>query len=113
MRFFADRLDAFAWGMAAGWLVTYLRLTHERRTIKNVRKAVDYLASYHDLTPAKSRTLVRKDWATGEEIWEACARFGPAKLASSSADVVVLIPSMKDECAIRDHAADHGVANVL
>jgi hypothetical protein len=74
MRFFADRLDTFAWGMAAGWLVTYLSLTHERRTVKNVRKAVDYLASYHDLTPAKSRSLLRKDWATDEEVWEVYRR---------------------------------------
>ena len=31
--------------------------------------------------------------------------------SSSSADVVALIPYIKDECAIRDHAADHGVVN--
>jgi hypothetical protein len=66
MRLFANQVDAFACGMAAGWLVTYLSLTHERRTVQNV---VD-LASYHDPTSAQSRMLRSRDLATDEEVWE-------------------------------------------
>jgi hypothetical protein len=69
MRLFHDQLDAFAWGIGAGWLVTYLSLTHERRTIKSVRKAVVDLASYHDLTNAQRHVLDRKEWATSEDVW--------------------------------------------
>jgi hypothetical protein len=64
-------LDAFALGLAAGWLVTYLSLTHEKRTIKSVRKAVLQLATYHDVTPGQYRTAHEKGWATDEEVWEA------------------------------------------
>jgi hypothetical protein len=71
MRHFADQLEAFACAMAAGWLVTYLNPTHERRTVKGVRKAVVELADYHDLNSAQSRLLRGRDLATDEEVREA------------------------------------------
>ena len=70
MRHFADQLDAFACGMAAGWLVTYLSLTHERRTVKGVRQAVVELADYHDLNSAQSRLSRSRGLATDEEVRE-------------------------------------------
>ncbi len=69
MRLFASQLISFAWGMAAGWLVTYLSLTYERRTVQRVRKAVDELASFHDLTEAQSHRLNYEDWATDKVVW--------------------------------------------
>ena len=74
MRLFGSQLYAFVWGVAAGWLVTYLSLTHERRTVKSVRKEVVDLATYHDLTPAQSLRLNYEDWATDKEIWRTFCR---------------------------------------
>jgi hypothetical protein len=70
MRLFGSQLNAFACGMAAGWLVAYLSLTHERRTVKGVRKAVVELADYHDLNSAQSRLLRHRDLATDDEVRE-------------------------------------------
>jgi hypothetical protein len=74
MRLFGSQLNAFVWGVAAGWLVTYLSLTHERRTVKSVRKKVDELAFFHDLTPAQSHRLNYEDWATDKEVWRTFCR---------------------------------------
>ncbi len=55
MRLFGSQLNAFAWGVAVGWLVTYLSLTRERRAVKSVRKEIRDLALFHDLTEGQWR----------------------------------------------------------
>jgi hypothetical protein len=82
MKITEHEIVAFFIGVVVGAIITYLSLTREKRTISAIRRGVDLLAAYHELSPTQYRKVMHPtQLVTDEQIlalyrWavEACRR---------------------------------------
>jgi hypothetical protein len=82
MKITEHEIVAFFIGAVVGAIITYLSLTREKRTISAIRRGVDLLAAYHELSPTQYRKVMHPtQLVTDEQIlalyrWavEACRR---------------------------------------
>ena len=58
MKITEHEIVAFFIGAVVGAIITYLSLTREKRTINAIRRDVDLLAAYHELSPTQYRKVM-------------------------------------------------------
>ena len=67
MKITEHEIVAFFIGGVVGAIITYLSLTREKRIINTIRRDIDFLATYHEISPAQSRKTMHSTQLVSDE----------------------------------------------